>query len=34
MRKTARILGVPLGTVKAQLARARKKLRQLMRQAP
>jgi RNA polymerase sigma-70 factor, ECF subfamily len=32
-REVARILGVPLGTVKAQSARARKKLRQLMRRA-
>jgi RNA polymerase sigma-70 factor, ECF subfamily len=31
IREAARILGVPLGTVKAQSARARKKLRQLMR---
>lgn len=30
IREAARILGVPLGTVKAQSARARKKLRQLM----
>jgi len=33
IRETARILGVPLGTVKAQSARARKKLRQWMRRA-
>jgi RNA polymerase sigma-70 factor, ECF subfamily len=33
IRETAQILGVPNGTVKAQLARARKKLRQLMRRA-
>ena len=33
IRETARILGVPIGTVKAQLARARKKLKQLMRRA-
>jgi RNA polymerase sigma-70 factor (ECF subfamily) len=33
IRETARVLGVPLGTVKAQSARARKKLRQLMRRA-
>ncbi len=32
-RETAQILGIPTGTVKAQLARARKKLKQLMRQA-
>jgi RNA polymerase sigma-70 factor, ECF subfamily len=32
-RETARILGVPDGTVKAQLARARKRLRELMRRA-
>jgi RNA polymerase sigma-70 factor, ECF subfamily len=31
IRETARILGVPDGTVKAQLARARKRLRELMR---
>jgi RNA polymerase sigma-70 factor, ECF subfamily len=31
IRETARVLGVPLGTVKAQSARARKKLRHLMR---
>ena len=31
IREAARILGVPLGTVKAQSARARKKLRQWMR---
>ena len=33
IRETARILGVPTGTVKAQLARARKRLRELMRSA-
>jgi RNA polymerase sigma-70 factor, ECF subfamily len=33
IREAARILGVPLGTVKAQSARARKKLKQLMRRA-
>jgi RNA polymerase sigma-70 factor, ECF subfamily len=33
IREAARILGVPLGTVKAQSARARKKLRQLMRRS-
>lgn len=33
IRETARILGVPHGTVKARSARARKKLTQLMRQA-
>jgi RNA polymerase sigma-70 factor (ECF subfamily) len=33
IRETAKILGVPIGTVKAQLARARKKLKQLMRSA-
>lgn len=33
IRETAQILGVPDGTVKAQLARARKKLKQLMRRA-
>jgi RNA polymerase sigma-70 factor, ECF subfamily len=33
IREAARILGVPLGTVKAQSARARKKLRQLMQRA-
>lgn len=33
IREAARILGVPLGTVKAQSARARKKLRQFMRRA-
>ena len=33
IRETARILGVPDGTVKAQSARARKKLAQLMRRA-
>ena len=31
IRKTARILGVPTGTVKAQFARARKRLKHLMR---
>ena len=31
IRETARILGVPIGTVKAQLARARKRLKELMR---
>lgn len=33
IRETARILGVPIGTVKAQLARARKRLKELMRSA-
>jgi RNA polymerase sigma-70 factor (ECF subfamily) len=33
IRETARILGVPTGTVKAQLARARKRLKKLMRSA-
>jgi RNA polymerase sigma-70 factor (ECF subfamily) len=33
IRETAQILGVPNGTVKAQLARARKKLKRLMRRA-
>jgi len=33
IRETARILGVPSGTVKARLARARKRLKELMRQA-
>ena len=33
IRETARILGVPTGTVKAQSARARQRLRQLMRRA-
>jgi len=33
VRETARILGVPTGTVKAQSARARQKLKQLMRRA-
>jgi len=33
IREVARILGVPLGTVKARSARARKKLRQWMRRA-
>lgn len=32
-RETAEILGLPTGTVKAQLARARKKLKQLMQRA-
>lgn len=32
-RETAEILGIPTGTVKAQLARARKKLKQLMQRA-
>ena len=32
-RETAEILGIPAGTVKAQLARARKKLNQLMQRA-
>jgi RNA polymerase sigma-70 factor (ECF subfamily) len=32
IRETARILGVPTGTVKAQSARARKRLKELMRQ--
>jgi RNA polymerase sigma-70 factor, ECF subfamily len=31
VRETARILGVPTGTVKAQLARARRRLKELMR---
>ena len=31
VRETARILGVPIGTVKAQSARARKRLKELMR---
>src|ERR1700733_10956722 len=31
IRETARILGVPIGTVKAQSARARKRLKDLMR---
>jgi RNA polymerase sigma factor (sigma-70 family) len=31
IRETARILGVPTGTVKAQLARARRRLKELMR---
>ena len=31
IRETARILGVPTGTVKAQSARARKRLKELMR---
>jgi RNA polymerase sigma-70 factor (ECF subfamily) len=30
IRETARILGVPIGTVKAQSARARKRLKELM----
>jgi len=33
IRETAQILGVPTGTVKAQLARARKRLKELMRSA-
>ena len=33
IKETALILGVPSGTVKAQLSRARKQLRQVMRQA-
>jgi RNA polymerase sigma-70 factor, ECF subfamily len=33
IRETAQILGVPIGTVKAQLARARKRLKELMRSA-
>jgi RNA polymerase sigma-70 factor, ECF subfamily len=33
IRETAQILGVPSGTVKAQSARARKKLKEFMRQA-
>ncbi len=33
IRETAEILGVPAGTVKAQLTRARKKLKQLMQRA-
>jgi RNA polymerase sigma-70 factor, ECF subfamily len=33
IRETARILGVPTGTVKAQLTRARKRLKELMRSA-
>jgi predicted RNA polymerase sigma factor len=33
IRETARILGVPTGTVKTQSARARKRLKELMRQA-
>lgn len=33
IRETAKIMGVPNGTVKARLARARKKLKQLMRRA-
>src|SRR4029077_8867329 len=33
IRQAARILGVPTGTVKAQSARARKKLKELMRHA-
>jgi RNA polymerase sigma-70 factor (ECF subfamily) len=33
IRETARVLGVPIGTVKAQLARARKRLKELMRRA-
>jgi RNA polymerase sigma-70 factor, ECF subfamily len=34
IRETAEILRIPTGTVKAQLARARKKLKQLMQRAP
>jgi RNA polymerase sigma factor (sigma-70 family) len=30
IRETAEILGIPIGTVKAQLVRARKKIKQLM----
>ena len=33
IRETAQILGIPHGTVKAQFARARKKLKELMRRA-
>jgi RNA polymerase sigma-70 factor (ECF subfamily) len=33
IRETAQILDIPIGTVKAQLARARKRLKQLMRNA-
>ncbi len=33
IRETAEILGIPAGTVKAQLARGRKKLKQLMQEA-
>jgi RNA polymerase sigma-70 factor (ECF subfamily) len=33
IRETARILGIPTGTVKAQSARARKRLKELMRRA-
>jgi RNA polymerase sigma factor (sigma-70 family) len=33
IRETAKILGLPSGTVKARLSRARKKLKQLMRHA-
>ena len=33
IRETAELLGIPAGTVKAQSARARKKLKQLMRRA-
>ncbi len=33
IRETAEILGIPAGTVKAQLSRARKKLKQLMQMA-
>jgi RNA polymerase sigma-70 factor, ECF subfamily len=33
IRETARILGVPTGTVKAQSTRARQKVKQLMRRA-
>jgi RNA polymerase sigma factor (sigma-70 family) len=32
-QETAETLGIPTGTVKAQLARARKKLKQLMQKA-
>jgi len=34
VRETAQILGLPHGTVKAQFARARRKLRQLMKRDP
>jgi RNA polymerase sigma-70 factor, ECF subfamily len=34
IRETARILGVPTGTVKAQSARARRRLKELMRHTP
>jgi RNA polymerase sigma-70 factor (ECF subfamily) len=33
-REAAEVLGIPAGTVKAQLARARKKLKQWMQKAP